>query len=588
MKRPVLVLALGLVIVVGAAALRLAGLDHRPMHCDEANQAIKFGRLLEQGDYVYDPREHHGPSLNFLTLPIAWATSAKKLTEITETHLRLLPAVFGILLVVLVWPLRDPLGRPAAIGAAVLTAVSPAMVFYSRYYIHEMLLVGFTFGGMVALWRYTWDVRGAPTVVRRSAEPARALSGSVSLPSERHLAPRPDGRAATRRSWFPRACWLVFLGACVGMMHATKETCVIPLCAMAVAALATGGLGRNGLKRGLLAGLVVMLTAVSVSALFFSSFLDHPAGVIDSYKTYAYYLARASGEGTAGPHEHPWHQYFRILFWWHRGTGPLWTEGWVGAMALAGLVAAVSGKALEPANLPLVRFLSIYTVLTTVVYCALPYKTPWCALGFFHGMLLLAGVGAAVLLRAAPGCVLKAAVAVVLAAATGHLAWQAHRASFVAYEDPSNPYVYAHTTSDVPLLARRVEEIAAVHPDGKAMHIQVVCPEGDYWPLPWYLRDFARVGWFDEVPGVRSEGPVDAHPTGPAAPLIITQPAIKEAVLEYVYAKQPPGQRPLRELLRKHHGADWRLRPGVRLLVIARRDLLEAFRRRDRVGGSRR
>ena len=86
-------------VVVAGAALRLVDLGNRPMHCDEAVHAVKFGRLLEHDDYVYDPREYHGPSLNYLTLPIARLVSAEALTEITEVHLRLVPALFGIVLV---------------------------------------------------------------------------------------------------------------------------------------------------------------------------------------------------------------------------------------------------------------------------------------------------------------------------------------------------------------------------------------------------------------------------------------------------------------------------------------------------------
>ena len=227
--------------------------------------------------------------------------------------------------------------------------------------------------------------------------------------------------------------------------------------------------------------------------------------------------------------------------------------------------AAVWGKGLTPCGRSLARFLGTYAALMTLVYCAIPYKTPWCALGFLHGLILLAGVGAAVLLRVAPGYVFKGMVIALLIAATGHLAWQAHRASFVACEDPNNPYVYAHTTGDVPLLAERVEQIAALHPDVEGMHIQVICPDDDYWPLPWYLRDFRQVGWFREVP------------EGPAAPLIIPQPELKPAVLEYVYAKQPPGQRPLRESVRKRDGTEWQLRPNVPLLVIVQRDLLREY-----------
>jgi hypothetical protein len=43
------------------------------MHHDEANQAVRFGILLETGEYRYDRHDHHGPTLYYLTLPFAWA-----------------------------------------------------------------------------------------------------------------------------------------------------------------------------------------------------------------------------------------------------------------------------------------------------------------------------------------------------------------------------------------------------------------------------------------------------------------------------------------------------------------------------------
>ena len=526
---PFLCAGLMLAVVAGAAALRLASLDNRPMHCDEAVHAVKLGRLLAHDGYIYNPREYHGPSLNFLTLPIARLGCASQLSDLTETRLRLIPAIFGIALVGLVWPIRRELGLPAALCAAVLTAVSPAMVFFSRYYIQEMLLVCFTFAAIVALWRYAR---------------AEAIPGRFSY------------------------AWLVMLGVCVGMMHASKETCVIALAAIVPAAALTIRIkGTRLFPRSLLwAALIVLPTAAAVSALFFSSFFDNPRGVLDSLTTYFVYLGRASGEGSAGRHYQPWHYYLENLFWWRRGGGPVFSEAAIAVLALVGLIAAAWGKGVKPAVLPMARFLAVYTLLMTVVYSALPYKTPWCALGLLHGMILLAGVGMVVLVRAAPGYALKAVAIALLATATAHLTWQAHRASFVAYEDPNNPYVYAHTTSDVPLLARRIKEIAAVHPDGPAMHVQVICPDDDHWPLPWYLRDFSRVGWPSKMP------------RGPAAPLIITQPAMKDAVLDYVYVKQPPGQRPLRQSVDKPDGTDWKIRPNVPLLVIVRRDLLEDYR----------
>ena len=77
------------------------------MHGDEAVHAFKFGELLEQGVYKYNPNEYHGPTLNYLTLIPARLSSAGKLTEVTEVTLRIVPVIFGVLLVLLILPMGD-------------------------------------------------------------------------------------------------------------------------------------------------------------------------------------------------------------------------------------------------------------------------------------------------------------------------------------------------------------------------------------------------------------------------------------------------------------------------------------------------
>ncbi len=491
-----------LAIVVVASVLRLASLDNRPMHCDEAGQALKFRLLLEDGRYEYDPFEYHGPTLNYLTLPIARLASADTLAELNEVHVRLLPAIFGIALVATVWLLRDELGRGAALCAAGLTAVSPAMIFYSRYYIHEMLLVTFTFGAIVALRR--------------------------ALKTFQPHAP------AGKRGWTFLLPWAM-LGVCLAMMHATKETCIIPIAAMVVAVLvemgwavliakrspaspAEASLGKVNIRWMAAGCLVAVLVAVGVSALFFSSFFSYPEGIADSYKTFTHYFDRAAGEGSAGRHAQPWDDYLRRLFWWPGSDGHIWTEALIGTLAVVGLTAGMIGRGIRPESRRLVRFLSVYTVAMTVVYSALTYKTPWCALGFLHGMLLLAGVGAMVVVRLMPGHLAKALMIGVLAAATYHLAWQGYGASFVAHEDRENPYLHTPTTSDVLQLVADVEQLAASHPRGTGMYIQVICPDDDFWPLPWYFRRFTQIGFFRSPPEL------------PAAPLVITGQGLKTPV----------------------------------------------------------
>ncbi|GAI15345.1 unnamed protein product, partial [marine sediment metagenome] len=181
-----------LAATIVALALRLPRLAQRPMHGDEAVHAIKFGELLEDGVYTYNPDEYHGPTLNYLTLIPARMVSAEKLTGVSEFTLRIVPVFFGALLVLLLLLMVDGLGRGAAVYAAVLTAISPAMVFYSRYYIQEMLLVCFTFGVIVCGYRYT-----------RSK----------------------------------KITWPLLTGIFLGLMHATKETCIIAFGSMLLALL---------------------------------------------------------------------------------------------------------------------------------------------------------------------------------------------------------------------------------------------------------------------------------------------------------------------------------------------------------------
>ncbi|NQU25512.1 MAG: TIGR03663 family protein [Candidatus Nealsonbacteria bacterium] len=573
---PCVLAAAAVLIVATAAVLRLAQLDNRLMHCDEANQAGKLAVVLQQGRYNYDPQEHHGPTLSFFAVPVARLSAAEDLTGMTEIQLRLVPALFGALLVGMAWLLRRELGTAAVLWAALLSALSPAMVFYSRYFIQEMLLVCFTFGAIVA---------------------AIKLSGALS-------APQSSGRPAKR--FLAPFLWSIVLGCCIGMMHATKETCVIALGAMAAAAASTALIkmmarGKRGTVTYLsedpssdsretgpsaarLCGILLRLTAwgsvalviaVGVSALFYSSFFDNAEDVGQSYTAYSHYFHRAAGEGSAGPQDRPWYDYFQRLFWWQHGDGPRYSEAIIGLLALVGLVAtargtfaelfgAERGKGPPPTGLSTAQFLAVYTVAIAVVYSAVPYKTPWCALGMLHGMILLAGIGAAAAIRAMPHAALRVVVVLLILAGAGQLGWQAHRASFVTFADPNNPYVHTETSGDVMRLARRIEKIASVHPHGLKMHVQVIHSEGDYWPLPWYLRDFSRVGYFDKVPRGSMPGAV-----------IIMEPRLERPVVEYVMNDPPPGQRPMYQRLpQSEQAVDWQLRPHVPLRVLVQRDLL--------------
>jgi hypothetical protein len=196
----------------------------------------------------------------------------------------------------------------------------------------------------------------------------------------------------------------------------------------------------------------------------------------------------------------------------------------------------------------------------TALYCAIPYKTPWCLLSFLDGMILLAGVGAWAILRWLPGLPLKVLGGALLAAGAAHLGWESYRLNFDLrlYADYRNPYVYAHTSTDVLNLAARMEQLAELSPDGHDMAIHVVTPDNS-WPLPWYLRKFSRVGYWPDAAQWASQ----TRPLPPPSVIILT-PDVAEAVdacLRGDYNRQ----------------MTYGLRPEVFLHVYAREDLWQAF-----------
>jgi len=452
--------ALGFCLVAaGGLALRCVRLDNRPMHNDEAVNAIKLSGYWQPGHYRYDPNEHHGPTLYYSSLALIWLTGTRSFNDLSETMMRLTPALFGVGLIVFLWPLAGGLGRGATLVAALLTAISPAMVFYSRYYIHEMLLIFFTMLIVVGGWRYK-------------------LSGK----------------------WG----WAVLTGAGLGLMFATKETFVFSVVAVVTALAVTAWLegGATGFQRlhasckpsHLLAGAVAALV---VALALFTSFGTNPVGPLDSIRTYLPWLKRAGG---ASPHVHPWHFYLERLFLFHRSKGPWWSEGLIGVLSMVGIFSALRGTLPAGAGRTLVRFLTFYTLALAGIYASISYKTPWCLIGFLHGLILLAGIGVMSLARFGKTIFAKSAGIALLGLAICHLAWEAWEASFVQFADWRNPYVYSQTVPDILRLTSQVQVLARVHPAGDQMLVKVIAPASDYWPLPYYLRHLTQVGWYDALP----------------------------------------------------------------------------------------
>jgi len=475
-----------------ALAVRLAGLDLRPMHHDEANQAVKVGTLLETGEYKYDRNDHHGPTLYYLTLPSAWIRGQATLASLDERTLRAVPAVFGAGLILLLLLLAGSLGRTAVAASALLVALSPALTYYSRFYIQESLFVFFALGFLVALGRYS------------------------------------QGR---------RAIWAMWAGVFAGLAYATKETSVIVLLAAAAASglarvwtnavssrssiLSGAGSSANvgaGPSTTLRAGsqdapafrpvtrvahvALGLVVALLIALVFYSSFFRYPSGLLESFRAFTTYVERGIAPGA---HAQPWTYYLRLLAYFSSG-GLVWTEGFVLALALVGMIAALrrSNTTFWP------RYIGLYSLITALSFSIVRYKTPWNVLPFYVGFVVLAGCGAAALIDMARSRVMRALVVIALLAAAFQLGAQNWRANFQYPSDPRNPYVYAQTSPDFLRLVQRVSDVAAVHPDRAQMLVKVIAGPYEQWPLPWYLRRMERVGYWSRAAeaGALDDAPV--------------------------------------------------------------------------------
>jgi predicted membrane-bound mannosyltransferase len=227
------------------------------MHADEAILADKLGTMLASGVYHYDPSEYHGPVLSYLAWIPARMTGRTSYEALSETLLRIAPAVTGIFLALAPLLLAAVIGARAAMWAAALIAVSPIMVYYSRYFIPEMPL---------ALW----------TAVLLALLLRRSVTSSA------------------------------LAGAAAALMIATKETAILALTSAGLAYAVALRPRRPDYRAA-----VLFLATLAVGT---SILLAPPWKWGMFVQAAAAYVERGA---TGGLHSHPWYAYLQWLLGWH-------------------------------------------------------------------------------------------------------------------------------------------------------------------------------------------------------------------------------------------------------------------------------
>ena len=254
------------VLVALALGLRLYDLGDRPFHHDESQDAYFSWILFKQGDYAYNPMLH-GPLRFYLT------ASMYSLFGDSDFTARLAPALMGTSMVAMPYFLRRQLGHVAAFTAAVLLAIGPSYLYFSRFAREDIYFAAISLALLVVVFRFLDDPR----------------------------------------RWHP-----ALIGALIALGFATKETMYIAgFVAFTFFAILLLREGRGGPTRAALRSVgweayVWALAAFAAAfTLMFTVFLTNPSGLWDGlYESIAYWLGQHDvGRGGEKPYF-----YVAVLF----------------------------------------------------------------------------------------------------------------------------------------------------------------------------------------------------------------------------------------------------------------------------------
>ena len=508
-----------LVILLIAAALRLYDLDLVPLHHDEGVNGNFLVRLVREGEYRYDPENYHGPTLYYFAAVIPWitrllfGTAARDNYGLSTFAIRLIPVLFGLGTIGLVFCLRSRLGRVATLGAGLLLAISPGAVYLSRYFIHESQFVFFTLGIVVAGIRF-YDTLNLSYLLLASASAALLFATKETAMISAGVLLIAFGLTSVYRSVYASA----FLGLpAKGRGYGRQQ----------------GAFSRFVVNFGgwiplLISVAIAVLVFVLLNVVFYSSFFRNSQGIYDALKTFEVW-------SKTGQTAHVQSSY-KYVEWLVYQESPLLFLGALGAAIVV----------LKPKN-AFALFSALWAFGLIAAYSLIPYKTPWLVLNFIVPLALIAGYVAQFIYELDGGRVRLVAAIWLISLVS---AYQTIDLNFINYDNDKGyyVYVYAHTTRGMLDLVHKIDEIAAKE-DGPSTGISILSP--DYWPLPWYLRNYTRVGYYGRTAAT-------------SEPIIIANANQKPEIdMNYgaVYRQEPSNA----------GDGSFELRPGVRLLLYVHR-----------------
>src|SRR5579872_4189870 len=441
-------------VLLAGFLLRFWDVGARAVHHDESLHSYYSWLLYAGHGYSYDPLMH-GP-FQFEVIPIFYL-----LFGVSDFSARLLAVVLGTGLIALPYFLRRHISRPGALLASIMIAISPGMVYFSRFVRDDIYLACFTLGLFICIVRYLESRQG------RYLYAGAALAALAMASME-----------AAYLTFFIFGSFLAF----EAMREALVERDGPVLASLRATSLDT------------------WLTAVAIfvvlTVLMFSTFFTNPYGIWDPTHPLcngsclslhpawssdrkdilggiAYWLAQHSVQRGG----QPWFYYFLVL--------PLYEQLAV-IFGLAGLVYATVRRSL------VTTFLVWWAALSIGLYSWAGEKMPWLSIHITLPLLLLAGLALGAVLRSNRGVLLGVAGATFAVL----FALEVHSTFALNFQDAANPtemLIYVQSSQDVKTVVSEVAQVSARLKAGTSLQIGLDDTDVGGWPFIWYFRDYPNL-----------------------------------------------------------------------------------------------
>ena len=435
-----------LAVMVFVVFTRFWDLGTRALHHDESMHARFAWDIYRSFDYRYNP-VLHGPFQFYFTAFMFF------LFGVSDAVARFGPALFGVLSVLLVYPLKPYLGRGGMVLAAVLMAISPPLLYFSRFARNDIYVVAWTILILLALfgWLHTRQ---------RGYIYLGASAAALSL-------------ATKENTYITLALVAIFIVVRILQEQFTPGLAGrLPSHESVKSALADLWRDRGLLIAGIVTFLLVFVTLYTA---FYTHPQDFASGVV---KALEYWLAQ---QDVSRGNQPIWYYFMQV---------PLY-ELIVAVFAIPALWHLARRGNLTD------RFLCFWFVGAVLLYSIAGERMPWLVLHLsLPGILLVSRFLGKKF--AEPNGLRRHRIALTLFLLIGVYALHTGLPLAFAHGDtPRDLLVYVQTTPDVPYVAAQIEQMSRKLTTNT--EIVGIIDNENSWPFAWYLRDYTNVGYISKI-----------------------------------------------------------------------------------------